>query len=177
MGGPSLGPLRPLLPPGEVAQIRASGPLRLGLCPPASGRPDAPVPSLPAGPRPCLKFRISLPGGFPLYLPPPAVGDGGDLPWEEKSLFVPEGLCLRCPAQPPCTPTTTPTTPRGRLLWGWGARLMLGEKCAGRPGLGGPGGPAGVEEAGCFGGGGVSWSPAWPRWLPTGTRPLGRSWQ
>ena len=36
-----------LLPSGEVAQIRASGPIRLGLCPPASGRPDAPVPSLP----------------------------------------------------------------------------------------------------------------------------------
>lgn len=156
MGGPSLCPLRPLLPSGEVAQIRASGPICLGLCPPASGRPDAPVPSLPGWASACLKFRISLPGEFSFVSPPPppAVGDGGDLPWEEKSLFVPEGLCLHCPAQPPYTPTTTPHPPhpaRRAAALGVGCSSdVRGEVCW-------EAGPGGSGKTSWSGGGWVLW--------------------
>lgn len=56
--------------------LRAPGPTCLGLRPMPAGQATPSLsPAFPAGPRP-LKFRISLPGGFPLYVPLRTVGDG-----------------------------------------------------------------------------------------------------
>lgn len=127
-----------------------------------------PQPPRPArlGLSPCLKFRISLPGGFSFVSPPAHRGrwgrQGEIYPGKRKiSLSLRECVSI---------PWLSPTAGRAAGLGvGWAAHLMLGKTCAG--GKGGrcarAAGPRGSKKAswsrGCPGGlgaGGVSWSPA-----------------
>lgn len=143
------------------------------------GRPPHPCPQPPQLGQGRLKFRVSLPGGFPFVSPPAHRGS-----WGRQGEIYPgkRNIPLSPREWSGAQPGSAPH-PRTGLGVGRAACLRLGKTCAlgvgvlGLLGLGGPRSPAGGEDAqvGWVRVGRAGPLPGVPAPLLTGTGPLGLS--